>query len=188
MFLTGEGQPARGYIDIPVPSLAELCRDGAHGTDAIAVLRVEKVNRDKRGIVYSKVRDLKGTFPTQGKYFGGTFTHVIRESANDWLIFKPHNHMDADRMELQNQAILAWAAEGKTAVIFQRGGEQAICIGYQWYTARPAVSGGRPGGDIPFKSNREKPPEKEQWVYGGASDPRFSRFFCGDADELVTAV
>ncbi|HJZ92906.1 MAG TPA: hypothetical protein VKE40_18675, partial [Gemmataceae bacterium] len=145
MFLTGEGQPARGYIDIPVPSLAELCRDGAHGTDAIAVLRVEKVNRDKRGIVYSKVRDLKRTFPTQGKYFGGTFTHVIHESANDWLIFKPHNHMDAERMELQNQAILAWAAEGKTAVIFQRGGEQAICIGHQWYTARPAVSGGRPG-------------------------------------------
>ncbi|HJZ93532.1 MAG TPA: PQQ-binding-like beta-propeller repeat protein, partial [Gemmataceae bacterium] len=84
---------------------------------------------------------------------------------------------------------LAWAAERNTAVIFQRRGEQAICIGDLWYTARPAVSGGRPGDpDLPYRSDREKPPEKEPWVYGGASDPRFSRFFCGDADELVTAV
>jgi outer membrane protein assembly factor BamB len=187
VLLTGGG-PVHGYIDIPVRSLAELCKDSQSGTEAIAVLRVEKVNREKRGIVYSKVRDLKGSFPTQGKYFGDTFTHVIRESANDWLMFKPHNFMDADRLEMQNQAILAWAAEGKTAVIFQRRGEQAICVGHLWYTARPAVSGGRPGGDIPYKSDRDKPPEKEQWVYGGASDPRFARFFCGDADELVTAV
>jgi hypothetical protein len=40
-----------------VPSLAELCKDTKYGTEAIAVLRVEKVNREKRGIVYSKVRD-----------------------------------------------------------------------------------------------------------------------------------
>jgi outer membrane protein assembly factor BamB len=187
--VTGEVQPARAYIDIPVPSLAELCKDTNRGTESIAVLRVEKVNREKRGIVYRKVRDLKGTFPTQGKYFGDTFTHVIRESANDWLIFKPHNHMDADRMELQNQAILAWAAEGKTAVIFQREGCQAICIGHQWYTARPGVSSGRPGEPgLPFRSDRDKPPEKEQWVYGGASDPRFARFFCGDVEELVAAI
>jgi hypothetical protein len=186
--LLAEPRPARAYIDIPVPSLAELCKDGNRGTDTIAVLRVEKVNREKRGIVFSKVRDLKGSFPSQGKYFGDTFTHVIRESANDWLILKPHNHMDADRLEWQNQAILAWAAEGKKAVIFQRGGEHAVCTGHHWYTARPAVSGGRPGGDIPFKSDREKPPEKEPWVYGGASDPRFARFFCGDVDELITAV
>jgi outer membrane protein assembly factor BamB len=186
--VTGEVQPARAYIDIPVPSLAELCKDSHRGTASIAVLRVEKVNREKRGIVFSKVRDLKGSFPTSGKYFGDTFTHVIRESANDWLIFKPHNYMDAGRLELQNQAILAWAAEGKRAVIFQRDGEHAICVGHLWYTARPAVSGGRPGSDLPYKSNREKPPEKEQWVYGGASDPRFARFFCGDIDELIAAV
>jgi hypothetical protein len=190
VLLTGEVQPARAYIDIPLPSLAELCKDGNRGTDTIAVLRVEKVNREKRGIVFSKVRDLKGTFPSQGKYFGDTFTHVIRESANDWLMAKPHNHVDADRLELQNQAILAWAAEGKNAVIFQRGGEHAICTGHYWYTARPGVSGGRPGNpsDVAYKSNKDKPPEKEQWVYGGASDPRFSRFFCGDVEELIAAV
>lgn len=188
--LFGEKRPTHAYIDIPVPSLAQLCKGSNHGTQAIAVLRVEKVNRMKRAIVYSKVRDLKGSFPTQGKYFGTTFTHIIRESANDWLMFKPHNYMDAGRLELQNQAILAWAVEGKTAVIFQRDGEHAICVGHHWYTARPAVSGGRPGNpkDVPYRSDRDKPPQKEQWVYGGASDPRFARFFCGDVDELVAAV
>src|SRR5260370_37258669 len=104
-------------------------------------------------------------------------------------MFKPHNYMDTDRLELQNQAILAWAAEGKQAVIFQRNGEQAICVGHQWYTARPAVSGGRPGEpDLPFRSNREKPPQKQQCVYAGASNPRFAAFFCGDVEELVAAV
>jgi outer membrane protein assembly factor BamB len=181
----GGGRRAHGFIDIPVPSLAQLCKDA----DAVAVLRVEKVSREKRGIAFSKVRDLKGSFPTQGKYFGGTFTHVIRECPNDWLMSRPHNYVDAERMELQNQAVLAWAAEGETAVIFQRGGEQAVCVGPLWYTARPAVSGGRRGApDLPFRSDREKPPEKEPWVYGGASDPRFGRFFCGDVDELVAAV
>jgi outer membrane protein assembly factor BamB len=188
LLLTIEDRTAHAYIDIPVPSLAELCKGGHRRTESIAVLRVEKVNRQKRGIVFSKVRDLMGSFPANGKYFGDTFTHVIRESPNDWLMLKPHNYMDADRLELQNQAILAWAAEGKKAVIFQRDGEHAICVGHLWYTARPAVSGGRPGPDLPYKSNREKPPEKEPWVYGGASDPRFARFFCGDVDELVAAV
>src|SRR5262249_52301967 len=77
VMLTGEARGARGYIDIPPQSLARLCED----TKAIAVLRVEKVNREKRGVVYSKVRDLKGHFPTQGQYFGDTFTHVIRQDS-----------------------------------------------------------------------------------------------------------
>jgi outer membrane protein assembly factor BamB len=183
VLLAGEGRPSRAYIDIPVPSLADLCRDTNRGTEAIAVLRVEKVNREKRGIAYRKVRDLKGSFPTGRKYFGDTFTHVIHDCPNDWLLFKPHNHMDPDHLEMQNQAILAWAAEGKTAVLFERGGEQAICVGHLWYTARPAVSGNRG----PYRSDRERPPEREPWVYGGASDPRFTRFFCGDVDELVAA-
>jgi outer membrane protein assembly factor BamB len=183
-------RPSHAYIDLPLPSLAALCKDANRGTEAIAVLRVERVNRERRGIVFRKVRDLKGNFPAGRRYFGDTFTHVIRESANDWLLFKPHNHMDPNRLELQNQAILAWAAEGKTAVLFERGGEQAVCVGHLWYTARPAVSGGRPGSpkDIPYRSDRDRPPAQEQWVYGGASDPRFARLFCGDVDELVSAV
>jgi hypothetical protein len=51
VLLAGADRPVHGYIDIPVPSLAELCKDTKYGTEAIAVLRVEKVNREKRGIV-----------------------------------------------------------------------------------------------------------------------------------------
>ena len=103
-----------GAMQLPGPGVFGPPRNR---DEAIAVLRIEKVNREKRGIVFRKVRDLKGTFPTQGKYFGDTFTHVIRESANDWLMFKPHNHMDADRLELQNQAILAWAVRSEAGPV-----------------------------------------------------------------------
>src|SRR5262249_33608043 len=97
LLLWAEGRrPAHGYIDIPVPSLARLCED----TQAIAVLRVERVNLPKRGIVYRKARDLKGSFPAHKHYFGDTFTHIIRECPNGHILFKPHNHMDRDRLEL----------------------------------------------------------------------------------------
>jgi outer membrane protein assembly factor BamB len=174
-----DNRPAQGFIDIPVQSLAQLCKDA----EAIAVLRVEKVNLPKKGIVYSKVRDLKGSFPTQRKYFGDTFTHVIRDTPTPFM-FKPYTHMDPGRLGLQNEAILAWAADAKTALIFQRAHEQAICVGHSWYTARPVLAraadrdADRDGG----------PPANKPWVYGGASDPRFARFFCGDAEELAAAV
>jgi outer membrane protein assembly factor BamB len=175
VILTGEARHARGYIDIPPQSLARLCED----TKAIAVLRVEKVNREKRGIVYSKVRDLKGNFPTQGKYFGDTFAHVIRR---DNPLYSPS---DKDSQDLQIEAILGWAAEGKTAVVFQRGGEQSICVGHSWYTARPGIG---LGSDLRAFAPERPPPEKELWVYGGVCDSRFARFFCGDAEELVKVV
>jgi outer membrane protein assembly factor BamB len=174
--LTGEDRPARGYIDIPLPSLAEMCKGTQHGTEAIAVLRIEKVGREKKAIVYSKVRDLKGTFPTQGKYLGDTFTHVMWEPPGGWIV----RELGPARLEMHHQAILTWAAEGKTAVIFQRGQEHAICIGPTWYHARPClVRGSDPGGG---------PPKNAPWVYGVTCDPRFARLFCGEAEDLVTAV
>jgi outer membrane protein assembly factor BamB len=154
-------EPARAVIDFPGETLAKQC----HLAQAIAVLRVEKVNRDKRGIVYRKIHDLKGTFPSHWKIYGETFTHVLRESPS--LKFHREDH---DNLDLQNDAIFAWAEEGKMAVIFQRGGEQAICIGHAWYTARSS------------------PPEKEHWVQAGGADSRFQRLFCGDVDTLVKAV
>jgi len=170
--LEGGDRAAQAFIDIPPQSLAKLCED----TQAIAVLRVEKVNREKRGIVYSKVRDLTGSFPKQGKYFGDTFTHIIRKTPYGFVPFDPTT---LDRLELHEEKFLAWAAEGSKAVIFQRGGEHAICVGHSWYHARPAlVIGSERGG---------APPAKEPWVYGGPGDPRLARFFCGDVEELVTA-
>jgi outer membrane protein assembly factor BamB len=161
LLLTSAAEPAHAFIDLPPESLARVCAMA----DAIAVLRVEKVNQEKKGIVYRKLRDLKGSFPKPTKQFGDTFTHVLRTSPTaDW------HRQDSANQDLQNGAILAWAAEGKTAVIFQRGGEQAICIGHCWYTTRG------------------NPPPKEQWVLAAGSDSRYTRFFCGDVDGLVAAV
>jgi outer membrane protein assembly factor BamB len=172
LLLTAGQQPAHGYIDLPLPSLAKMCED----TPAIAVLRVEQVNRAKKAIVYSKVRDLKGTFPTQGPYFGDTFTHVMWEPPGGWIV----QALGPSRLEMYHEAILAWAAEGKTAVIFQRGGEQAVCVGPTWYHARPGlVRGSDPGG---------APPKGQPWVYGVTADPRLARLFCGEAEDLVGAV
>ena len=184
MLLIVENRPAHGFIDVPVQSLAQLSKE----SEAIAILRVEKVSREKKGIVYGKVRDLKGTFPLQRKYFGDTFTHIIRDPATP-LMFAPHHHMDQGRLELQNEAILAWVSEGKTAVIFQHGsGAQAICIGHWWYTARPTESGGDRDPSTMAMAPPWAPPLNKPWVYGGGSEPRFGRFFCGDVDELVAAV
>jgi hypothetical protein len=72
---------------------------------------------------------------------------------------------------LQNEAILACAGEGKTAVLFLGpGGATAICIGHAWYTTRGM------------------PPAAGHWVQAGSADSRLQRLFCGDMDELVAAV
>jgi outer membrane protein assembly factor BamB len=161
VLLVGDGRPARAVIDNAGGSLSNQCKL----VDAIAVLRVEKVNREKRGIVYRKVRDLKGRFPGPRPYSGETFTHVLRRNPNpDWHREDYHNQ------DLQNDAILAWAAEGKTAVVFQRGAEQAVCVGHAWYALRG------------------EPPARGRWVLAGGADSRFLRLFCGDAGDLVAAL
>jgi outer membrane protein assembly factor BamB len=160
--LTGEDRPVRAFIDAPPESLASVCAMA----DAIAVVRVEAVNREKKGIVYRKVRDLKGKFPVaNNRPFGDTFTHILRASPNpDW---HPQDSANQDR---QNEAVLAWAGVGKTAVIFQRGGEQTVCVGHCWYTTRG------------------NPPAREPWVLAAGSDSRFTRFYCGDLGDLVAAI
>jgi outer membrane protein assembly factor BamB len=170
VLLAGGNRPVQALIDEPPGSLTGVCRT----SDVIAVLRVEKVNREKKGITYRKVRDLKGTFPQAGfEFFGDTFTHVLS------AVHNPERHpQDVESQDLQNDAILAWAAEGKTAVIFQRGQNlatgqnHAICVGHSWYTA----------------GRRGRPPAKEHWVLRGSADSRLQRLFCGEADDLVAAL
>jgi outer membrane protein assembly factor BamB len=160
VLLTGD-RPALAIIDAPAETLAKECAVAEN----IAVLRVEKVNREKKGIVYSKVRDLKGSFPAPFRFPGDTFTHVLGPTHNP-----DYNRLDAETQGLQNDAILAWAAEGKTAVIFDRGGNTAVCVGHAWYTVRG------------------RPPAQGHWVVAGSADSRFQRLFCGTADELAAAV
>jgi outer membrane protein assembly factor BamB len=142
--------------------------------DVIAVRCVVKVQREKKAITYRKVRDLKGTFPEAGfEFLGDTFTHLLG------AVHNPERHpQDVDSQDLQNDAILAWAAEGKTAVLFQRGHNlmtgqnHAVCVGHAWYTA----------------GRRGRPPAKEHWVLRASADSRLQRLFCGDADDLAAAL
>src|SRR5262249_10319469 len=101
VLLTGGNQPAQALIDQPPGSLIA----DRTAADVIAVLRVEKVNREKNAIAYSKVRDLKGTFPQAGfEFFGDTFTHVLG-SVHDPERRRP----DEQSLDLKTDAILAWA-------------------------------------------------------------------------------
>jgi outer membrane protein assembly factor BamB len=158
-------RPAWAVIDAPGETLAKQCAL----VQTISVLRVEKVNREKKGIVYRKARDLKGNSASPFRLLGDTCTHVFGESPTA----KSHPQ-DSDNQILQNDAILAWAEEGKTAVIFQRGDArgsvQAICIGHAWYTANGV------------------PPAKRPWVQTCAADSRMQHLFCGDVEELIDAI
>jgi hypothetical protein len=159
LLLLIEPRRAHGYIDSPEPTLAQLCKRSTE----IAVLQVEKVNREKLGIVYRKVRNLKGDFASATKH---PFTHVLL--ATPGYITNPANIMDAESQRQQNQGTLAAVTEGRKAVVFQVGQLQLICVGHYWYTLRVSADAAAP--------------------LGGACDARFARFFCGDVELLVTAV
>ena len=53
--------PAQAYIDVPPHTLGHMC---SYSTD-IAVLRVEKVDKEKKVIFYRKVQELKGKWPAE---------------------------------------------------------------------------------------------------------------------------
>jgi hypothetical protein len=80
----------------------------------IMVLRVEKVDKERNLILYRKVRDLKGTHPTD----------VIR-----------HNIGRGGFNPREWQYPMDWAEVGKTAVFFHNGGASETCIGTYWYQA-----------------------------------------------------
>ena len=50
--------PVQAYVDVS-PTLGWLVKDA----DSIAVLQIDKINFEKRMIIFKKVADLKGTFP-----------------------------------------------------------------------------------------------------------------------------
>ncbi len=98
---------AHAYIEAPF-SLGKLINDSTN----VVVMRVEKVDREKNLIVYSKVSDLKGKHP------GDTIKHNIGRGG-----FHPR--------EWQN--VMAWAEVGQTAVFFHNGGAGEVCIKDYWY-------------------------------------------------------
>src|SRR5262249_42710462 len=87
--LFGAGAPrARAYIDVPPHTLGHMC---SYSTD-IVVLRVEKVDKEKKVIFYRKVQELKGKWAAE----------IVR------------HHVVSKDVE----PILQWAEPGKTAISF----------------------------------------------------------------------
>ena len=107
LFLACLPLPARAYVEVPF-SLGKVIADSTN----IIVLRVDKVDREKNLIIYTKVSDLKGKQP------GDVMKHNIGQAG-----FHPR--------EWQN--VMAWAEVGQTAVMFHNGGSSEICIKDYWY-------------------------------------------------------
>ena len=166
VLLPGEGRRAEAFVDAQLPTLSDIVCSDRGAASAVAVLKVEKVNREKKAIVYSKVRHLKGTFLGRNPQSEGrTLTHVLRV-ANP----TPNRPLDAITQDRGNEAILDAVAEGKTVVVFQRYDLQLVCVGPAWY------------GLMLNPLGQEGLPQP------AAADPRYARIFCGDVEELIAAV
>ena len=103
------GRAALGYVEAAY-SLGRLVAESTN----VVVLRVEQVDKTKNLIVFSKVRDVKGT------HKGETVKHNIGKGG-----FHPR--------EWQN--VMTWAEVGKTALFFHNGGASETCIDGYWYQA-----------------------------------------------------
>ena len=88
-------QPAEGFIKRPPPTLGDVCRQATH----IHTLKVEKFSAEKGVIIFKSVKELK----VQGALPEGAFAK---------LVCAPNGK--------GAKAILDWAAEGKTALLFAR--------------------------------------------------------------------
>ncbi|TMQ34022.1 MAG: VCBS repeat-containing protein [Planctomycetota bacterium] len=99
--------PAYAYVEAP-HSLGLVVQLSTN----IVVVRVEKVDKQNNLIIYRKIRDLKGTHPTD------VIKHNIGRGG-----FHPREW----------QYTMEWAEVGKTAVFFHNGGASETCIGNYWY-------------------------------------------------------
>ena len=99
---------ARAYVEAPF-SLGKIVNSSPN----IVLIRVESVDREKNLIVYSKVRDVRGTYVGDIKHNIGKRGFHPRESKN----------------------VMAWARVGKMALFFSSGGHSETCIDNYWYQA-----------------------------------------------------
>jgi hypothetical protein len=100
---------ALAYVEIPY-TLGRVIQEST----SISLVRVEKVDKERNLILFRKVRDLKGTQPTD----------VIR-----------HNIGRGGFHPREWQTIMDWADVGRTAVFFNNGGASETCIHNYWYQA-----------------------------------------------------
>src|SRR5690349_1972893 len=99
--------PARAYVEAghSMGMIVSLSTN-------IVVVQVDKVDKEKNLIIYKKVKDLKGTHPTD----------VIK-----------HNIGRGGYNPREWQYTMDWAEVGKTALFFHNGGASETCIGNYWY-------------------------------------------------------
>jgi hypothetical protein len=98
---------ATAYIEVPY-SLGRLVQESTN----ILIMQVEKVDKENNRIMYKKIRDVKGTHPTD------VLLHNIAKAG-----FHPR--------EWQNT--MAWAEPGKIAMFFYNGGASETAIDLYWY-------------------------------------------------------
>ena len=109
LLLTGDR--AHAYVEAP-HTLGRIVLESSN----IVVMKVEKVDKERNLIVYTKVQDLKGSHPQT----------TIK-----------HNIGKAGFHEREWKNIMAWAEPGKTALFFHNGSASETCIDTYWYQAYP---------------------------------------------------
>ncbi|HEV8290284.1 MAG TPA: VCBS repeat-containing protein, partial [Tepidisphaeraceae bacterium] len=104
-------RPAQAYVEIPY-TLGRVINEATN----ICVMRVEKVDKERNLIIYTKVADLKGKHPAD------TIKHNIGRGG-----FHPREW----------QFIMATVEPGKLAVFFHNNSASETCIDNYWYQAYP---------------------------------------------------
>jgi FG-GAP-like repeat len=104
--LVAAASPSWAYIEAPM-TLADVINQSTQ----ITILRVTKVDKSKNMIVYEKVEDVKGKFPT------ASARHVC----------------SGQLREGETKTVLDWAEPGKTAIFFAKDGACETCIDNYWY-------------------------------------------------------
>src|SRR5688500_5300896 len=125
---------ASAYIEAPY-TLGRLVSESTN----IVVMKVEKVDKERNLVIYRKVRDLKGTHPTD----------VIK-----------HNIGKAGFHPREWQFSIEGAAVGNTAVFMHNGSSSETYVPGYWYQAYPgdwwAMSHGEPFLQRSFVGKPEK--------------------------------
>src|SRR5436190_5867080 len=108
------GRPSPAYVEARY-SLGKIVKESTN----IVLVKVEKVNKERKLIYYKKVADLKGVHPDND----------IR-----------HNVGVGGFNAAEQKAPIEWAEPGKLAIFFHNGNASETCIGKYWYQA---YSGGQ---------------------------------------------
>ena len=110
LLATSAARPARAYIEAPMTLGAVI-----KASTTVVVLRIEKVDKEKKLIYLRKVQDLKGKHPDE----------VIKQMIGE------------GRHSREPKFVLDGAEPGQTAVWFSNGSASVTCIGPYWYDGYP---------------------------------------------------